>query len=231
MAAKKTKLEQLISDIHQYGINYDSREVYLHSLQMEEGSGEAGVEHKMATSFIKNIHVLARQNSNPILVHLHSIGGNWCDGMAIFNTIRFCKAPITIIAYAQVSSMSGVILQAGDYRLMMPDCEFMMHYGSIHMGGSIVTVKATVDFSHESLKKRMMSIFAKRAKVGNYFTDRKFSEGKIKLFFDRKLKEKGDWYMNAQDSFEYGLCDAIVSSDTFGSYEEMLAVEKYNETI
>jgi ATP-dependent Clp protease protease subunit len=231
MAAKKTKLEQLISDIHQYGINYDSREIYLHSLQVEEGNMEAGVEHKMATTFIKNIHVLARQNSNPILVHLHSTGGNWSDGMAIFNTIRFCKAPVTIVAYAQSSSMSGVILQAADYRLMMPDCEFMMHYGNIHVGGPIISVKEAVESSYVSFKNRMMNIFAKRAKVGSYFTDRKYSEGKIKSFFDRKIREKTDWYINAQDAYEYGLCDAIVSSETFASYEEMLAVEKYDEKI
>lgn len=231
MASKKGKIDQIINDIHLHNINCDSREIYLHSLQLEEGLNEAGVEHKMATTFIKNLHVLARQNNNPILVHLHSTGGNWCDGMAIFNAIRFCSAPVTIIAYAQASSMSGIILQAADYRLLMPDCEFMMHYSSVYSGGSIVATKSTIDFAYESLKKRMISIYAKRAKTGLYFKERKYSEGKIKSFFDRKLREKGDWYLNSQDAYEYGLCDSIVNTDNFSSYDEMLATKKYGEKI
>lgn len=231
MAVKKSKLDQIVNDIHLYNVNYESREIYLHSLQIEEGQFEAGVEHKMATTFIKNLHVLDRQNSSPILVHLHSTGGNWCDGMAIFNAIRFCRSPVTMIAYAQASSMSGIILQAADYRCLMPDCEFMMHYSSVYSGGSIVATKSTIDFAYESLKKRMISIYAKRAKTGLYFKERKYSEGKIKSFFDRKLREKGDWYLNSQDAYEYGLCDAIVSSDNFSSYEDLLAAKKYNEQI
>lgn len=228
MSRRRTELAQLVSDIHQYGINYHNREIYLHSLEYEEGINEAGVEYKMATSFIKNLNILSRQNSNPILVHMHSTGGNWADGMAIFNSIRFCKCPITIISYAQASSMSGVILQSADYRVMMKDCEFMMHYGNAGHYGSITAAKSSIDHSVECLKKRMIEIFAKRAKVGQYFIDRKMSEGKIKSFFDRKLREKSDWYMTSQDAQEYGLCDAILGVDNYNTFEEVMAVEKYN---
>lgn len=83
--SKKSDLEQLISDIHSYGINHHTREIYVHGAyagsQHAEDAGEPGVEYRMATAFVKNLHVLEAQNQNNVLLHLHSIGGEWGDGM------------------------------------------------------------------------------------------------------------------------------------------------------
>lgn len=229
---KKTELEQLISDIHTYHINYHTREIYLHSAYsvFDEISGEAGVEYRMATTFIKNLHVLAGQSLSPILVHMHSVGGEWADGMAVFDSIRFSQVPISIIAYAQASSMSGIILQAADYRVISPECDFMIHHGSIAISADSVAAKSTIDVN-ERLCKRMLSIFAKRAKDGTFFKERKYNENRIKAYLDRKIKDKGDWYLTAEEAVYYGFADAILGDENAENFEELKIIEKYNKNI
>jgi ATP-dependent protease ClpP protease subunit len=190
---KKSELEQLITDVHGHHINYHNREIYLHSSYStgwDDGGGEAGVEYRMATTFVKNLHILLNQASTGILVHMHSIGGEWNDGMAVFNAIRFAAAPITIIAYSQASSMTGVMLQCADRRLMVPDCEFMIHHGSIGISATSPAAKSAIDVN-ERYCKRMLQIFARRAvKSGKFFKEKKYTEEKAITFIDKKLKDK-----------------------------------------
>ena len=51
---------------------------------------------------------------------MQSIGGSWGAGTSIYDAIASCKSYVTIVVYGQAESMSGVILQAADNRLMSP---------------------------------------------------------------------------------------------------------------
>lgn len=225
---KKTELEQLISDIHTHNINYHTREIYLHSAYggMFEDDAEAGVEYRMATTFIKNLHLLVGQAADqPILVHLHSVGGNWSDGMAMFNSIRHAAAPITMLTYAQASSMSGILLQAADHRILTPDCEFMIHHGSLSISSNSIAVKSAVDINERNCK-RMLDIFAKRAKNGLFFKERGYNESRIKSYLDRKIKDKSDWYMDAEEAVYYGFADAILGEEGYEATDDIKVYEK-----
>jgi len=225
---KKTELEQLITDIHCHHLNYHTRDIYLHSWWGDDEAGdERGVEYRMATTFVKNLHILLNQNAEmPILVHMHSVGGSWNDGMAMFNAIRFSSAPISILAYAQASSMTGILLQAADCRIIAPDCEFMIHHGSLAIENTSMAVKSAVDMN-ERYCKRMLEIFARRAKVGEYFKERGFNESKIKTFIDRKIKDKGDWFLNAEEAVYYGFADGILGDEGYDAPDQLRVYEKY----
>ena len=41
--------------------------------------------------------------------------------MAIFDAIKICRSHVTILVYGQAESMSSIILQAADKRIMMPN--------------------------------------------------------------------------------------------------------------
>jgi ATP-dependent protease ClpP protease subunit len=207
------ELPQILSDIHTYNINYHTRELYLHS-RYGDDSDEPGVDYRMATTFIKNLAVLEQQSHENILVHMHTIGGEWGDGMAIFDAIRFSKATVNVLAYAQASSMSGIILQAADKRILMPDCYVLIHHGSIVLEQNSVAAKSGADWSDINCK-RMLQIFAERAIIGPYFKERKWGVGQVKSFIDRKIKEKVDWYLSAQEAVEYGLADGILGQEGF----------------
>ncbi len=60
---------------------------------------------------------------------MHSVGGSWNDGMAIFDAIQLSKSYVTIISYGQAESMSSVILQAADKRvkISLPECIGMVY--------------------------------------------------------------------------------------------------------
>lgn len=211
-AKKSVSAEQLISEIHNHHINHLTREIYLHGYV--DADEEPGVDYRMATSFIKNLHILELQSSQNVLIHMHTIGGNWSDGMAIFNSIRLSKSPITIIGYAQASSMSGIVFQAADKRVLMPDCEIMIHHGSIALDDNTMAVKSAVD-QNEKYCKRMLQIFAERAISGTYFKERKYSLRKAMTFIDQKIKQNGDWYLMPDEAVYYGFADGILGEKGF----------------
>jgi ATP-dependent protease ClpP protease subunit len=219
------ELTQLISDIQSYNINYFTRELYLHPKYTEDDENP-GVDFKMATTFIKNLNLLDYQGKDNILVHLHSPGGAWHDGMAIFHAMRLAKSTVNILAYAEASSMSGIMLQAGDKRVLMPDCDILIHHGSIALDDNSMAVKSGADWN-DKLCKRMLQIFAERAVVGPYFKERKFSVGKVKSFIDRKIKEKVDWYLTSEEAVYYGIADGILGQKPFETIEKCRSGKKW----
>lgn len=220
---RSISVEQLISEIHNHHINHLNREIYLHGYI--DADEEPGVDYRMATSFIKNLHILSLQNSQSILVHMHTIGGNWSDGMAIFNSIRLAKAPIIIIGYAQASSMSGIVFQAADKRVLMPDCEIMIHHGSITVDDTTMAAKSAID-QNEKNCKRMLEIFAERAVFGKYFKDRKYSLKRTATFIDQKIRQTGDWYLSAEEALYYGFADGILGEKGFESISKVRSGKK-----
>lgn len=217
--------EQIISEIHDYQINLASREIYLHShLDAED---DPGVEYKMAVTFVKNLHMLDFKGSGNILVHMHTEGGVWSDGMAIFNSIRFARSPVTMLAYAQASSMGGVVLQAADKRVLMPDCELMVHHGSITVDENTVAAKSAID-QNERFCKRMLQVFGERAVHGQYFKERKYSLRRTMNFIDSKIRQAGDWFLTPEEAVYYGFADGIMGSKGFENFKKIRMGRKWD---
>ena len=228
---KKSELEQLINDVHTFGINYHSRELYLHGESPSDEAGtEPGVEYRMASGFVKNIHLLDGQRDTNILVHSHTIGGDWNDGMAIFNSIRFARSPITVLVHTVASSMSGIILQAADNRVLMPDTDVMIHHGSIGLDANSIAAKQIIDMN-ERYCKRMLQIFSRRAIIGQYFRERKCKEIQIIRFMDRKIRDKSDWYLSAEEAVFYGFADGILGEKGFENFDKIRTCRKFKSTI
>jgi len=214
--------QQILYDLHNHGINPHTRDIYLHSHYTEDNEEESGVDYRQATTFIKNLQFLDQPQFRPILVHLHSQGGHWDDGMAIFNAVQISQSYVTMIAYSQASSMSGVIFQSAHLRIMMPDCHFLMHHGV--GGGSVVHpfgLKNEAEFQIRATK-RMLRIFAERAIVGPFFKNKKnITIDLIYNFFDKKLKNEVDWYLDSEEAFHYGLTDYILGCETYQNIQSL----------
>jgi ATP-dependent protease ClpP protease subunit len=216
--------QQVLYDLHAHCMNPNTRDIYLHSnYNVDDPDGaEPGVDFRQATTFIKNLQFLDQPQYKPILVHMHSQGGSWDDGMAMFNAIQVCQSYVTILAYAQASSMSGVIFQSSHLRVMMPDCHFLMHHGV--SGGATVHpfgFKNEAEFQMRAVK-RMLQIFAERAVVGPYFKKKKSTTvASIYNFFDKKLKTEVDWYLNAEESVFYGLADCILGCEAYPNVQSL----------
>jgi ATP-dependent protease ClpP protease subunit len=126
-----------------------------------------------------------------------------------------------MLGYSQTSSMSGIIFQSAGLRVMMPDCHFLMHHGSGGSEGHPFAVKTAADFEMKACK-RMLTIFSERAIEGPYFKKRKSTTLQtVYNFFDKKLKEKVDWYLDAEESVWYGLADSILGSKEYPNLDSL----------
>lgn len=223
----KDSLQNLVHDVHTFSINAPSRQIYLHSIYGQTADEEEpGIEYRLSTTFIKNLHILDAISSENVLVFCHSVGGVWSDGMAAFDAIRAARSPVTILTYAQASSMSGILLQAADKRVLSPSCEFMIHFGSIFVHDNSLAVKSAVD-ANERYSKQMLKIFATRAMTGRFFKSRGYSYSKTVAYINRKIRDKSDWYLSAEEAVDFGFADGILGEKGFETMEKIRIGKKY----
>jgi ATP-dependent protease ClpP protease subunit len=198
-----------LENIHTRNIDVENRRIYLHGDSPIKDE-EPGVDYRMANMFIKNMDILENNNSKDITICMGTVGGEWNYGMSIYDRIKSAKCPTTIIAYAWARSMSSIILQAATHRLLMPHCDFMVHYGTITCEGHYITVKSGM--KHDELSEKiMLRIYAERCQTGKFFIDYKMSVEQIMVFIDQQIKEKGDWWLSSSEAVHYGFADAIVN--------------------
>tara|TARA_Y100000004_G_scaffold131954_1_gene148903 strand:+ start:1570 stop:2214 length:645 start_codon:yes stop_codon:yes gene_type:complete len=200
-----------IEYIHGQSIDLKQREIYLHGYH-GPFDDDPGVEYRMATTLIKNIRHLDSLKNEPILIHMHSIGGNWGDGMAIYDAIKLARSHITIVVYGQAESMSSIILQAADNRIMMPNSYFMSHYGSSSSAGNFLDTQNWAKFESIILDT-MLDIYVQSCMKGKFFKEKYTdpTESKVRTFIKRKLKD-GDWYLNSNEAVYYGFADGVLST-------------------
>lgn len=209
-----------ISDVHSYGLDVKNRELYLHGY-VGNTDEDPGVEYRMAAQFYKNMRILDANNQEPIIIHMFSEGGEWDAGMAMFDAITLCRSYVTIVAYGQASSMSSIILQAADRRVMTPNAHFMAHYGSVDCGGDHLSAHnyAKVDKKNT---ETMMDIYSAGCVKGKYFKESytDINQDKVKNYLKRKLKD-GDWYLDAHEAVYYGFADAVLDTRKLSNLDSL----------
>lgn len=208
------QITQLLHDIHTYSINYHSREIFLTGYHADSFEDDPGVEYRSAGVFMKNLSVLESLRSQKIVVHMQIGGGSWPDCMAMYDAMRASKSSITMVAYAQASSASGVVLQGATRRLMMPNTHFMLHYGSIGLSEYTTSPAASQAVSYNDKEcQRMLDIFAARAVDGPFFKDKGWDVNKVSKYLDKEMRYRHDWYLSAEDAVKMGFADGIVGVD------------------
>jgi ATP-dependent protease ClpP protease subunit len=201
-------MSEIASDIHQHNIDIANREIYLYNFNAVDEN--PGVDYRMAQNFIKNIRILDSISHDDILIHMHSVGGSWFDGMAIFDAIKMSKSHATILVYGQAESMSGIILQAADHRVMAPNAYFMSHYGSQSFDGDYLSYQNLQKFEQKNAET-MFNIYAERCVKGQFFKNlfkKNITPSKVKDYLKEQLKN-GDWYVSAREAVNYGFADEV----------------------
>jgi len=191
---KRDEISEVVFNMHEYNINPHSREIYLGGWDGAVDE-EPGVDYRMALNFIRNITFLTGLSKDPITIHQCTVGGEWEYGMAIYDAIKTCPCHVTVIAYAHARSMSSITIQAADKRVIMPECMFMIHHGTIYMQDTYKGAESYMEFAKESTKK-MMQIYTEKCEL----TEKKILS---------KLDKKQEWYMTAEEAVKYGFVDKI----------------------
>lgn len=209
----KIRTDDPLYYIHNHGIDINNNEIYLvgedsyvNGVGVEEAE-EPGVEFLMANKFIKNLSILSHNSDDPITIKMKTNGGDWSEGVAIYDAIKSCKNEVTIINYTHARSMSSIIFLAGDKRLMHKHSSFMFHGGTIYTGGTVRQFRTEYK-QNEIAHKQMMEIYVNHLKDKPYWKGK--TERQIHNWLEKQMKEHEEVYLSAEEAVEYGFADEII---------------------
>lgn len=176
-----------------------------------ENTFEPGVEYAMANRFIRNLNVCMRVNpEKPLLIHMKTCGGDWTEGMAIYDAIKSFPWHVTILSYTHARSMSSLILQAANKRVLMPNSYFMFHDGTFQISGTVKSVKSAVKFSRTA-EQTMLNIYAKAMTYHGVLADK--TQQYLKRWLRARMDKEEDVYMSAKEAVKHGFADEIFDAD------------------
>lgn len=223
MTQKILNNENELYQLHNYNIDTKNREVFLHSyIESEE---EPGVDYRSAINFEKNIRYLNSLSIEPILVHMHMPGGVWGDCMGIYDTIKTSKSKIIIVAYGSVESASSVILQAADLRILLPNTNVLIHYGSISVDNEHKAALSWVQWSEKESQK-MIDIFTEKYILSDIAKSKNLKRLIAKKHIQSQLANKCDWILTAQEAVNYNFADGVLGSKRFSSIDSLRDIVK-----
>ena len=204
-----------IYQTHEFGIDLKAGHIYLfgeESYILPDSEGEEpGVEFSMANRFIKNMNIMMRKTGiDCILIHMKTNGGDWQEGMAIYDTIRACPLPVVILNYSHARSMSSLIFQAADKRVMMPHSYFMFHDGEGALIGTEKQIKSAFEWG-KNIEAQMINIYVRVMKESGKMA--KKSEGSIRAWLRSQMDQKEDVYLTPQQAIDLGFADEIFNND------------------
>lgn len=204
-------------ETHEWNLNTRLFRVYLFGEvktyhASDEDFNEPGVEYQMASRFIKNLDILSEINpSRPILIRMKTCGGYWEEGMAIYNAIKFCPNKIVVLSETHARSMSSLILQAADKRVLMPDSYFMIHDGTTAHNGTVKQFQSFADFERRVVGPRMLDIYVDVLK--NKGKHSRKSREHIQSMLRELMDQREDVYFTAEEAVDYGFADEVFDGD------------------
>ena len=219
MTIQKNLTQDDLYYIHNYGIDIPNREIFLHS--SIDGEDEGGVDYRSAVTFEKNLRYLSSMSKDPILIHMHIPGGDWEDCMGIYDAIQTCKVKTTILAYNKIQSASSVILQAPNHRIIMPNVNVLIHYGSISMDSEHSKAATNHVQWNERECDKMINIFVDRCVNSPLANEKNWKKSMVKKNITSQLANRCDWILTAEEAVYYGFADGILGSSKYPSIQSL----------
>ncbi|MEJ2162666.1 MAG: ATP-dependent Clp protease proteolytic subunit [Robiginitalea sp.] len=154
------------------------------------------VDDDSAKHVIDRLLYLDLQNNEEIQLMINSPGGYVTSGFAIYDTITSLKSPVSTVCTGLAASMGSILLSVGKKgrRFVQPHARVMIHQPSGGAQGQASNIEIQ---AREILKTREIG-----ARILSENCDQPFD--KIMKDFNR------DYWMDAQESVDYGIVDAIL---------------------
>lgn len=157
------------------------------------------IDEKTVYSFTAQMLYLMEDEQSPIDIYINSPGGEVNSGLAIYDLIQSCKAPINMYCIGMAASMGALIFAGGKkgHRFMLPHSKVMIHEPLIPngVGGSASSIKSTAD-SILQTREILNGILAKHT-------------GKTLEEINKATDH--DNFMTANEAIEFGLCDKVAT--------------------
>lgn len=161
-------------------------------------SGE--INKPLAERVIRQLLVLESDSDEPVKIFIDSPGGDADAGYAIFDMIRFIKAPVYTIGMGLVASAGSIILLAApkERRFGLPNSHYLIHQPLSGIKGVATEIEIHAA-ELEKLRVKINELIA--AETG-------LPVEKVSKDTDR------DFWMSASEAKTYNLISKVISSRT-----------------
>ncbi|WP_308425464.1 ATP-dependent Clp protease proteolytic subunit [Deinococcus sedimenti] len=155
------------------------------------------IESQMANTIVAQLLLLDSQNpEQEIQMYINCPGGEVYAGLAIYDTMRYIKAPVSTICVGIAMSMGSVLLMAGDKgkRMALPNSRIMIHQGSAGFRGNTPDLEVQAkEVLH--LRDKLVSIYHEHTSLPH----------------DKLMRDmERDYFMSPDEAMKYGLIDSVV---------------------
>jgi len=153
------------------------------------------INKELGERIVRQLLLLESLSDAPINLFIDSPGGDVDAGYAIFDMIRFVKAPVRIIGMGLVASAGALVLLAvpKERRLSLPNSHYLIHQPLAGMRGVATEIEIHAR-ELEKTRERINKLIA--AETGQSL--------------DRVCKDTDrDYWMNAEEALAYGLVSKI----------------------
>ena len=157
------------------------------------------IEDYMANVIIAQLLFLESEDpKKDISIYINSPGGSVTSGMAIYDTMLFCKPDVSTLCIGQAASMGAVLLAGGasKKRFALANSRVMIHQPLGGFQGQSTDIQIHAK-EIQKVRENLNSILSKH--TGNDIN-------KISKDTDR------DNFMNAKEAQDYGLIDGVLES-------------------
>ena len=144
------------------------------------------------------LYLESQDPDKDICLYINSPGGSVSAGLAIYDTMQYIKPDVSTICIGMAASMGAFLLSSGakGKRLVLPNCEVMIHQPSGGAQGQATDIKILSDHIIKT-KARLNKILAENT-------------GKPIEIVERDTER--DNFMSAEEAVEYGLADKIIKN-------------------
>ena len=157
------------------------------------------IEDQMANLIVAQLLFLESENPDKdVHLYINSPGGSVTAGLSIYDTMQFIKPEVSTMCVGQAASMGAFLLSGGakGKRLILPNARTMIHQPSGGAQGQATDIEIQAKeilFLRERLNRLLADHTGQSLEVIERDTER-------------------DRFMSAEQSVEYGLVDAVISS-------------------
>ena len=162
------------------------------------------VDENSAMQVILKLLDFDKQDGNQeISLYINSPGGSILHGLAIYDTIKLIKAPVSTVCYGMAASMGAFLLSCGEKgrRFALPHSRILIHQPLINCETGIARTQSDI-------QKMADNILKARNELERIMADN-IGVSLDKIHCDC---ERDNW-MSAEEALEYGIIDGIYTGD------------------
>lgn len=156
------------------------------------------IDKDLSEKIIRQMLIMEAENDNPIYLYIDSPGGDADAGFAIFDMIRFVKAPVYIIGMGLVASAAALVLLAvpKERRLGLTNSHYLIHQPLSGIKGVATEIEI-----------HAQEIIKMRARINQVISSQCSQPlDKVEKDTDR------DFWLDGNEAVEYGLISRIITN-------------------